>query len=109
MSIRARLRRLEQKVTRVSVPTRSEFDDAAQRECVRNLQSAYGKLDPDLPRQRFKESDLKLIEGDTPERIEADRRTVERYERANGMGDETASYAERARQKLKSMTRVLDR
>jgi hypothetical protein len=52
----------------------------------------------DAARRRFKESDLKLIDADTPERIEADRRVIERWRRAQGTTDEEISgHAARAR------------
>lgn len=106
MSLRDRVRKLEQRAEEDSVPSWEEYSVATTRQRARNLNSAYGKLNPDLPARLLREGDLKLLENDGPEQAEKDRQTVERWRRAQGMADETASHAERARQKLKSMVRI---
>lgn len=99
------------------MPTRAEFDEAAFRERTRNAYSSRLKLwrmkgwDEVELRSTFTQRDLAMLSEDSPERIEADRRIIERYERAQGTSsdEEVSGHAARARQKLRSMTRILNR
>ncbi|MDP9457812.1 MAG: hypothetical protein M3Q49_01780 [Actinomycetota bacterium] len=92
-----RLRRLEREAERANAPTFADYSKAVARQTARNLAGVYRKLaahggDPPTGRTRGPE-------GDTPEQAEADRRTVEKWERANGAPDITGA-ADEARARL---------
>ncbi len=96
------LRRLEREAERSDAPTWEEYWAAARRERARRLGAAYGRLaqvggsPATHPGRDGRES---LLEGDAPERAEADQRTVGAWEKAHGLAD-IKGAADEARAKL---------
>ncbi len=91
MGLKERLRRLEREAERAEAPTWNEYWPAARRETARRLRGVYDRLarlggDSSAPHPARDNQDT-LLAGDTPERAEADRRVVERWERAHGKAD----------------------
>ena len=109
MGLRERLRRLEGEAQKANAPTFDEYWAAARRGTARRLQGAYERLAllPSLngsstPITGREDREDGLLSDDTPERDEADRRTVEAWEGANGAPD-MAGAADEARARLLSM------
>lgn len=101
MGLRERLRRLERELERANAPTFAEYWAATRRETARRLRGIYGRLARigDTPTTPHLGRDREILVDDTPERAEADRRTVERWERANGKAD-IGGAADEARARL---------
>ena len=102
MGLRERLRRLEREAERANAPTSERYLAATRHETAQRLRSAYERLarlpgnGPPAPHPGREGRDL--LADDTLERAEADRRTVEVWERANGAPDiRAAADAVRAR------------
>ncbi len=107
MGLRDRLRRLEREAEKVNAPALDEYWSATRRETARRLRSAYDRLarlpgnGPPTPYPGRDHRDT-LLADETPERAEADRQVVQKWETANGTPDIT-SHAERVRARLRNV------
>ena len=107
MGLRARLRRLEREAERANTPIPEEYWAAARRETARRIRGALERLArlPSLdgsPVAHLGRDNREFLDDDTPERAEADRRTVEAWEGAHGAPD-IGSHAEQGRARLLDM------
>ena len=88
-NLRAELARLKAQAERRDAPTFDEYWVAARRETARRLQGVYERLARVGNGSPTPHSgpDRDLLADDTPEQMEADRRTVGGWERAHGTPD----------------------
>lgn len=88
-------------------PTRTEYDDAAFRDRVRNVYSAklklYGPGRENELWQKLSDYDRETLENDTPEQRAKDEDVIRRSE---GVHWQESSHAASAKMRLRSMERV---
>ncbi len=102
MGLRERLHRLELEAEKGDAPTWDDYWAAARRERAWRLAAIYERLDRiggSNATHPGRDDQGALLAGDTPEQAEADRRTVEKWERANGKVD-IKGAADEARARL---------
>ncbi len=98
---------MEKKAACTNVPTWGEYEEAADRERVRVLESAYAKmLGEEDPRQPLSEEERGLLVGDTPEQRERDADIIRRYQEVHSVGADLDALAEKAYQKLGGVGRA---
>ena len=104
-SLEARLSRLEKKrkAKNTRAPALQEYLDVLHRHRVRNLHSAFSKLDPDLPGRMLSEHELAIIEDDSEEQRARDEDVRRRSE---GVHWHEASHAASAKLRLRSLERI---
>jgi hypothetical protein len=107
-SLEARLSRLEKKrkAKKHRVPTLAEYLDVLSRYLARNSYTAFSKLiGEEWSWNRLKESQRKLLEGDTPELAARDKDVMQRSEGVHWR--DSGNAAEKTRQRLREMKRVI--
>ena len=108
--LRSRLLKLERETKKTDAPTFDEYSAAASREGARRIRGALERLArlPSLHGSTTSHTRLEgqdsLLVDDTPEQAQADRRTVEAWERAHGKAD-IRPHAEQARARILDMRR----
>jgi hypothetical protein len=103
--LESRLRKLEQKV--IELPSADDYLDADNRQRARTMKAIAEELHwlPGFPAHRvFTEWHRQVLLGDTPERRQRDRQTIEAWRKAQGLGPGT--QAERAKEKWEAMLEV---
>ena len=104
--LRAEFARLKARAERRDAPTSEDYFAATRRERARRIRGALGRLArlPSLDGSTTSHPGhaREPLADDTPERAEADRRTVEKWERAHGTPD-IKGAADEARARLLDM------
>ncbi len=97
MSLRDRIRKLEQRLKHQDAPTSQQYLQAHRRNVARlhaKIVGFFGEPPPAPP------------EGDTPEQRRKDEETIRRWQKAQGVSEEEiAGQAETARAKLRALGR----